>query len=81
VFAREVISIESGLARPLKAHEDSGVLVLVTGGYRLFLERSEELDLREDGPTDGMDSNDAVGSILCPARRLNRIILIEARSG
>lgn len=43
----EVISIESGLAHRLEAHDDSAILVLVTGGTGFSVSDSEELDLRE----------------------------------
>jgi uncharacterized protein (DUF2249 family) len=45
--AGQVVCIESGMPHRLEAHEDSALLVLITGGAGSSANRSEDLDLRE----------------------------------
>lgn len=45
LYAGEVISIESGRAHSIEAHEDSALLVLSTDGAGASVDVSEELDL------------------------------------
>jgi uncharacterized protein (DUF2249 family) len=45
--AGQVVCIDTGVPLRLEAHEDSALLVLITGATEFSAERSEDLDLRE----------------------------------